>query len=384
MDLSQLCEQQRAKERKALNFYIACGLTSSILVHFLVFNSFYWLQIREQESKLNPIEFVVLDTPKEQEKLVKEEKKVEQEKEQEIVKDNTPVSQPRTPTAVKKPVNKSRTSQQRIQDRQTPKKSTNQQRNRLTFKKNKINTSNRNILQQSSGENELPSSYLTSPQGINFNSNSNQQQTSNGPYSSNTTQTNTVSTNTGNVQQGKPKRKSRPTLRCISNCKPKYPSVLNGAEGRATVIVTVDPNGNALRARFAGGSSNFQIIQQAVIAAKKMRFSSPGNVTATVSVNINFSVAGSAFDRQAQQRRAEYEKRRQQRQQAELERQRQQRQQAELERQRQQQRQAQLQRQRQAELERQRQQQGQGQAELERQRKIDEILKRNSQILDRQ
>ena len=364
MDLSQLCEQQRAKERKALKFYIACGLTSSILVHFLVFNSLNWLLIREQESKLNPIEFVVVDTPKEQVKLVKEEKKVEQEKEQEIVKDNTPVSQPRTPTAVKKPVNKSRTSQQRIQDRQTPKKSTNQQRNRLT--------SNRNILQQSSGENEPPSSYLTSPQGIDFNLNSNQQQTSNGPYSSNTTQTNTVSTNTGNVQQGKPKRKSRPTLRCISNCKPKYPSVLNGAEGRATVIVTVDPNGNALRARFAGGSSNFQIIQQAIIAAKKMRFSSPGNVTAIVRVNINFSVAGSAFDRQAQQRQAESEKRRQQQQQAELERQRQQQQQAQLERQRQ------------AELERQRQQQGQGQAELERQRKIDEILKRNRQILDRQ
>lgn len=362
MNLSELCDRQRAKERKALKFYIACGLTSSILVHFLVFNSLNWLLIREQESKLNPIEFVVVDTPKEQVKLVKEEKKVEQEKEQEIVKDNTPVSQPRTPTAVKKPVNKSRTSQQRIQDRQTPKKSTNQQRNRLT--------SNRNILQQSSGENEPSSSYLTSPQGIDFNLNSNQQQTSNGPYSSNTTQTNTVSTNTGNVQQSKPKRRSRPTLRCISNCKPKYPSVLNGAEGRATVIVTVDPNGNAIDARFAGGSSKFQIIQQAVIAAKKMRFSSPGNVTAIVRVNINFSVAGSAFDRQAQQRQAESEKRRQQQQQAELERQRQQQQQAQLERQRQ------------AELERQEQQPGQ--AELEQQRRIDEILKRNSQILDRQ
>ena len=382
MDLSQLCEQQRAKEKKELKFYIACGLTSSILVHFLVFNNWNWSLIREKEPKLKPIEFVVLDISKKTERLVKEEKKVEQE--QEIVKDKTPVSQPRTPTAVKKPVNNSRTSQQRIQDRQTPKKSTNQQRNQPTLKKNKVNTSNRNTLQQSSDENETPSSYLTSTQGFNFNSNSNQQQTSNGPYSSNTTETNTISANTGNVQQGKPKRKSRPALRCISNCQPKYPSVLNGAEGRATVIVTVDPNGNALNARFAGGNSNFQIIQQAVIAAKKMRFSSPGNVTATVSVNINFSVAGSAFDRQAQQRRAEYEKRRQQRQQAELERQRQQRQQAELERQRQQQRQAQLQRQRQAELERQPQQQGQGQAELERQRKIDEILKRNSQILDRQ
>lgn len=351
MSLSQESDRQRSKEKKALKLYITLGLIGSALVHFIGVNSINWSlkQEREQkqEKKQKPIEFILLDPPQPQEEPVKE-----IEKKPEIVKENTSVRQPpiktpiptptvrkieQRPTVVKKPVNNPQTAQRQIDNIQKPEPSTIQQRSQSIVKTTKTN----NI--------------------SSVNSNPDRQETSNPPSSSNTTETNTVSRNTGKVQQAKSSTNTRPAIRCISNCRPRYPSVLKGAEGSARIIVTIDANGNTIDAKFAGGTSNFEIIQQAIIFAKRMRFSSPG-VTATVRVNINFSIEGTDFDRKAKERQAEYDRKQQQRQ-------------AELERQRQQQQQ------RQAELERQQQQQQQQQAELERQRKINEILKRNRQLL---
>lgn len=120
-------------------------------------------------------------------------------------------------------------------------------------------------------------------------------------------------------------------LSCISNCQPSYPSVLQGAEGKATVQVIVDKGGNVVSVSLANPNPNSGVNQQALLAARNMKFSSPASGgQASVNVTINFTVAGSEFDRQARERREQQERARQ----AELDKKRQE-QQAQLERERQ-------------------------------------------------
>ncbi|MGB7442235.1 MAG: TonB family protein [Coleofasciculaceae cyanobacterium] len=171
-------------------------------------------------------------------------------------------------------------------------------------------------------------------------------------------------------------------ITCVSRCEPEYPSALDGQEGRASVRVVVDANGNVTKTEIVGANSSSLLAQQALAAARNMKFSKPnGGGLVAVKVTINFTVEGSEFERRAnerlEQQQAEEERRERERR-AELERQREeQERQAELERQREEQeRQAELERQReeqerQAELERQREEQ-ERQAELERQREEQE------------
>lgn len=157
-------------------------------------------------------------------------------------------------------------------------------------------------------------------------------------------------------------RREREGIGCIANCQPPYPSVLNGAEGRAAVRVTVDRAGNVVSVTLAGSAGNRQIDRQALLAARKMRFTAPpdGN-GGEIQITVNFSVAGSAFDRQARERREQQDRVRLAREREKKERQ------VQLERERQE-RQRQLQqeqRERQAQLERERQER-QRQLRLER------------------
>ena len=71
----------------------------------------------------------------------------------------------------------------------------------------------------------------------------------------------------------KPKAKKKVKLRCISRCLPAYPSVLNGAEGSVTVRIVVNRQGNVVGATIAKANSNPRINQQALLAARKMKFS---------------------------------------------------------------------------------------------------------------
>ncbi|MGF1490464.1 MAG: energy transducer TonB [Prochloraceae cyanobacterium] len=90
---------------------------------------------------------------------------------------------------------------------------------------------------------------------------------------------------------------------CISKCLPVYPSVLNGAEGSATVRIIVNRQGNVIDASIVSSNSNSEIDRQALIAAKNMRFSPfKGQPQASARVKINFTVAGSRFDRDIRQR----------------------------------------------------------------------------------
>ena len=97
-------------------------------------------------------------------------------------------------------------------------------------------------------------------------------------------------------------------ITCIANCQPSYPSVLKGAEGRAAVKVTVDSGGNVSSVTLVSGNSDSQINREALLAARKMRFSNPPNgKSASVQISVNFAVAGSEFDRQARERREQQE-----------------------------------------------------------------------------
>ncbi|MGF1478244.1 MAG: energy transducer TonB [Cyanophyceae cyanobacterium] len=130
-------------------------------------------------------------------------------------------------------------------------------------------------------------------------------------------------------------------ISCVSRCQPSYPSVLDGAEGSAAVQVVVDGSGNVTSATLARANSNSQINRQALLAAQQMKFSAPsGGGQASVQINVNFTVAGSEFDRTAREREEQAERERQAREREQRERE------AQAERERQE-RQAQLERERQ-------------------------------------
>ncbi|NET07712.1 MAG: TonB family protein [Symploca sp. SIO2B6] len=100
-------------------------------------------------------------------------------------------------------------------------------------------------------------------------------------------------------------------LLCVRRCNPKYPSSLNGEEGTTIVRVVVDQNGNVVETEVARNSGNSQVDQEALTAAKKMRFSAPaGGGLVAVRVNINFTVEGSEFDRQARERQEQMKRER--------------------------------------------------------------------------
>jgi TonB family protein len=134
--------------------------------------------------------------------------------------------------------------------------------------------------------------------------------------------------------QAKPTPPPPESIKCIRNCDPSYPFELQGVEGKATVKVNLDSSGNVLGVSVVNPHSNGEVNRQALLAARQMGFSSPTVNNASVQVSINFTVAGSEFDRLARQKKEEVqrqarlsqEKERQERQ-AQLEKERLQRQQ---------------------------------------------------------
>ena len=98
-------------------------------------------------------------------------------------------------------------------------------------------------------------------------------------------------------------------ISCVSNCEPEYPATLEGTEGSAGVKLTISPDGNVIGAELADPDSNSGINRQALLAARQMQFSSPGDNAASVQVKIDFTVEGSQYDRarREEQERAEQE-----------------------------------------------------------------------------
>lgn len=98
------------------------------------------------------------------------------------------------------------------------------------------------------------------------------------------------------------------SISCTKNCQPKYPSALGGAEGSAGILLTINADGLVVNADIASSNGNPKLDQEALKAARKMKFSSIDRDRATVRINISFTVAGSDFERQAREEQEVKEK----------------------------------------------------------------------------
>ncbi len=122
---------------------------------------------------------------------------------------------------------------------------------------------------------------------------------------------NTVATNSPPPAAPKPTTGAL-EISCVANCQPKYPSALDGNEGRAGIRLTIDKNGNVIAAELAQAHSNAMLNRQALLAARRMKFNKINNEAgASVVVNISFTVKGSEFERIAKERQARQERERQ-------------------------------------------------------------------------
>jgi TonB family protein len=109
------------------------------------------------------------------------------------------------------------------------------------------------------------------------------------------------------VNQEPPRKRQR--IRCIENCKPKYPDSLLGKniQGQPKVLFDVDPNGNVSNVRLRKSSGNAELDAVAIEQAKKMRVSPSEAGRQNVPGNIDFQIEGTDYQRQAQERQRQRE-----------------------------------------------------------------------------
>lgn len=379
MSNSNFCLEQRQQEEHKSRKLLALGIISSIVLHGALGSAAIWS--KEEPKVVNtPIELIIVDAPKpvpellkpkpEPKKLVKvpppppipQPQKLEpfspkpvqprveksaQPRVERVVPQPKPIVPPesqRKPSRVessKPPSNPQ--PPRRVLTNPSPSASPTSVPKSLTQK-----TANNSpvVPSELSTENNLSESIpgTDNSQGLN----------NSGTFSGNVEGNNLGTSNPvaarPTPEPPKPTQKPRQALKCVRDCNVKYPSVLNGAEGRASVRVTVDSSGNVINAEIAKGHSNNQVNEQAILAARKMKFSalSSGESTASTKVNISFTTANSDFERQARERIQQNERKRQAREQQE--------QQERQAREREQQRQAQLEKERQQQLEQQQEQ----------------------------
>ena len=324
MSTSKFCIQQRQQEQQKLKRLLGVGFAGSTLLHgTLAFVFPSWL--RESVKTENPIELIIVEQPKPEPKKTKLESKPIPKPEP--VKTITPPPPVKTQTPPPKPI------PQKILTSPTPAPS--QPVVSVPIENTaKTPSLSSNLTGENSSVSARSDSSSISKPGL----------------------SGAVATNSA---PPRPQPSTARGITCVSNCKPEYPSALEGAEGSARIQLTIDSGGNVTSATVASANSNSQLNRQALLAARQMKFSSPGGGSASVQVTINFTVAGSEFDRTARQQqldreRAEKEREQQERaRQQQLEQERQARQQ-QLDRERQERaRQQQVEQERQAELQRQ-------------------------------
>jgi TonB family protein len=106
-----------------------------------------------------------------------------------------------------------------------------------------------------------------------------------------------------------PTPRKRQKLRCIENCKAKYPDSLQGKniQGDPKVTFDVDPNGNVSNVRIRKSSGNAELDAAAIEQAKKMRVSPSEAGRKDVPGTVDFQIEGTDYQRQAQERQRQRE-----------------------------------------------------------------------------
>ena len=300
MSTSKFCIQQRLQEKQKLQRFLLFGFTGSALLHGILAYTFLSWSIESPNKTEKPIKLIIIDRPKLKPEPVKTVTPPPPIKPQttppkpEPVKNVTPPPPVRPQTTLPKPepvktVTPPKPTPQKILTNSTPAPSVVSVPIQNSAKPTSLNNSFNNF------------------------SNSVSPSASSSSGSSNPGVPGTVAV--GSSAPPRPDSSSRKGITCVSNCQPEYPAALEGVEGNAQIKLTIDSNGNVTSATVATANSNSQINRQALLAARKMKFSSPpGNGSASVQVKINFTVAGSEYDRttrQAQRERERAEKERQ-------------------------------------------------------------------------
>jgi periplasmic protein TonB len=344
MSTSSFCISQRQKERQGLKKLLATGFVGSLLVHTGIAFALASIESKPLKETEKPIELIMVEAPKPKPKpQPKPQPKIEPPKPEppqqvKKIEPPQPVPTPPKPTPAPPPPQATAPSKSPTPDKPaappTPLTS-------VTGDPNLYST----VKDTAGGSSELRAGFATgsslpeSDRGIEGG----------------------IEGGTGNAVAANNVAPSLPQaatggIECVENCEPEYPDALEGAEGDAGIRVTIDGEGTVTAASIDRPNANNQINREALAAAQVMRFSPPdGNKSVYAVIKVNFTVAGSDFDRQARERQEQASEAKEQ-QEAAKQQQEQERQarQARLEKERQERaRLEQLERERQAELERQ-------------------------------
>ena len=285
MTNSQFCLQQRQQEQRRLNKLLIVGFVGSAAVHGILAYALPKWSFDPPKQAEEPIEMILVDKPKPK---VKSKPVVEPKPKPvtppEPVKAQTPPPPVKPPEPVKPQTTPPKPVPKKVLTTPTPAPS-----------QPIVSAPVENTTQAPT----LSSSFSAQTSSVAADSSSTQSPGTSGstPVATNSAPPRPEANDGG--EEG---------ISCIGNCEPEYPASLEGEEGNAGVKLTINPNGDVVGAELVEPDSNSGVNRQALLAARQMQFSSPGNSSAAVQVNIDFTVAGSEYDRA---RREEQERREQ-------------------------------------------------------------------------
>ena len=325
---SDFCLQQRQQERRKQRMFLGISFTISVLVHGLLALAYPYWQIKSPKVKEKPIELIIVEKPKPKPKPPESKIVPKPIPKPEPVKTVTPPPPVKQPEPVKTVTPPLPVKQPELVKTVTPPPPVKQPEPVKTVTPSPPVKQPEPVKPQSTPPKPATKRVLTSPTP------EPSQPVISGAIAdtSQTLPLNSIfgaesSTNPGAADQGsslgmpgavainnsgappRPKPNANEIISCVSNCEPKYPSVLKGVEGSAGIQIMVDAKGNVTNANLTRASSNNELNRQALLAARKMKFSAPSSgSTTSVKVTINFTVSGSDFARQARQEQLERER----------------------------------------------------------------------------
>ena len=292
MSNSEFCIQQRHKQKQQIKKLLVFGFASSAVLHGILAYALPRISFKSAQSEKEPMELTLIDKPKPEPKV--ESKPIAKPEptpapKPEPVQAKTPAPAPKAPEPVKaqtpppKPVSEPPTpapepapAPKEVLTTPTPAPS-----QRI------VSAPVANTAQSDSMSSSLSAANSSVAASSSSDSSVNGKPGGNGSVVA-----------IGSAPP-RPESNSEPEegISCISNCEPEYPSALDGVEGSAGVKLTIDPNGNVISVELADADSNSLVNRQALLAARQMQFSSPGDSSASVQVKIDFTVEGSQYDR---------------------------------------------------------------------------------------
>jgi TonB family protein len=284
MTNSRFCVRQRQQEQQRLNKLLILGFAGSTVLHGILAYTLPRWSFEPPKTAEEPMELILVDKPKPQPKpQPKIESKPIVEPKPKTVKPPEPVKEQTPPPPVKPP--------EPVQTQTPPPKPAPKPPEPEPAPKKVLTTPapapNQPIVSAPVEKTPQPSSLrsnFTAP---------------NSSVTSAKASSDSPNVPATNSPPSRPEASSEPPegISCVSNCEPEYPDTLEGVEGSAGIKLTIDPDGNVVGVELANADSNSQVNREALLAARQMQFSSPGDDVASVQVKIDFTVEGSEYDR---------------------------------------------------------------------------------------